>query len=118
MKYIILLALILLIGCTPQIIEWNNTIIINNTKTITKEVIVPCPAEKVCVPTVCPKVNTTWMNKFRQCDIALKYQDEQLYKCLVNDTSQRIENLSELYDNCIDELGECEGILLNISELI
>lgn len=121
----IIIGLIFLLGCTPEIIYLNNTEIIYHNKTIIREEIqflpTECPKEKICPPvkqcppvTKCPSFDT----KLNLCHMRLDVMNDQLFDCLLQNTTQFSENLSIEYDRCLDDREELENKLNNITEVL
>ena len=115
MKQTIILGILLLLitGCSTERIIYQNHTIIKEvqvqkecppTQTTTKEVIVYRNVSEVF-----------YKNKYNLCTIRLDIVNDQLFDCMISNTSMFSENISIELNNCEEEKDRLESKLQNIS---
>lgn len=118
MKLTILILLLFLVACKGETITCTNTTIIKEVAVI-KEVKIPCvcadcpelPEEKVC-----PRLDeATVSRKLNLCNIRYDELNKEMFKCLLQNNTAFMENLTMEYNNCVRDRDNCEDIISNIS---
>ena len=115
MKLIMIVVLLFLLGCTTEkiIYHTNHTIELREVEVI-KEVTIPCPGK------VCPECKNTTLceDKLTKCNIRSDFLNDELYKCMLSNTSSFSENLTIEYDKCVREKEEYKNKLDNITSYL
>lgn len=113
MKY--LLLLILLIGCSNDVITCTNSTTIREVVQV-KEIEIPCHCSECPKCDICYNVTDVGNRKLEMCNMVLDNTNDELFKCLQQNNTFYLENLTDSYNDCIEERDECKDILHNITE--
>ena len=118
--YIFLIALILM-GCEPQIIYQNVTII--------REIEIPCPTCPVCPACVCETCEEPDYSSYireldksqldlRNCNIQRDLLNAEYTECRLQNTTEYTGSIEQNYTKCVRERRVCENQIGNITEII
>jgi len=123
MKKIYFLLALLLIGCEAQAVCKNETIYINNTVIKEVEKIVNVSPTYIRKYTIAENASqreelVSCRSKFRQCDIALRYQGDELWDCLSHNNTKYSENITDEYKECVEDRDKYKEIVEKIEEIV